>query len=191
MLSKFRTDGRNNMAVLEKKTSLRENRELYRKDYYSWALKTADLVRQGRFAEIDPEVLGEEIEDMGKSEKREFTNLLSQSFSHLIKVAYLLEKYPDNKNRWRKDAEIFLEDAMDTLRENPGLKGELPKIVEDSWKRARGLVFQAFDDFTKRGDLDRAGIPAACPWAPEAVLAGNILPQDPEGGSKIRVSGLG
>ena len=41
---------------------------LYDKDFYSWSMQQAELVRQKRFSELDIDNLIEEIEDMGKSQ---------------------------------------------------------------------------------------------------------------------------
>ncbi len=40
--------------------------ELYDQDFYAWTQRNANLLRQGRAAEIDWEHLAEEIEEMGK-----------------------------------------------------------------------------------------------------------------------------
>ena len=44
--------------------------QTYEDDLYAWALKNADLLRQGRFAEIDVDNIAEELESMGRSERR-------------------------------------------------------------------------------------------------------------------------
>jgi hypothetical protein len=43
--------------------------ELYDQDFYAWTQRNADLLRQGRAAEIDLEHLAEEIEAMGKEQR--------------------------------------------------------------------------------------------------------------------------
>ncbi len=43
----------------------------YNRDFYSWLMKNAKLMREKKFSEIDVENLAEEIESMGKSERRE------------------------------------------------------------------------------------------------------------------------
>jgi uncharacterized protein DUF29 len=40
-------------------------------DFYAWAMRNAELLRQGRFSEIDAEHIAEELEDMGASAKCE------------------------------------------------------------------------------------------------------------------------
>ena len=50
---------------------------LYDHDFYAWANQQAALLRAGRLTEADIEHIAEEIESMGRSEKRELVNRLS------------------------------------------------------------------------------------------------------------------
>lgn len=71
--------------------------------YYSWTQETAEKLRQGRFSEINIEYLIEEIEDMGKSERRELENRLAVLLGHLLKWQY----QPDQRShRWRGTVNI-------------------------------------------------------------------------------------
>ena len=54
----------------------------YEHDFYAWALKNAELIRQGRFSEMDTERVAEEIEDMGRSIKRALVHRLAVLFAH-------------------------------------------------------------------------------------------------------------
>ena len=44
--------------------------EIYHQDFHAWAMRNAELIRQGRLAEIDGEHVAEELESMGKSQQR-------------------------------------------------------------------------------------------------------------------------
>ena len=48
----------------------------YEADVVAWAQEQAALLRAGRFSEIDIANIAEEIEDVGKSEKRELASRL-------------------------------------------------------------------------------------------------------------------
>ena len=50
------------------------NTRLYDQDYYLWIQETIESLEQEKFHEIDLENLIEEIEDMGRSEKRARAN---------------------------------------------------------------------------------------------------------------------
>lgn len=45
-------------------------KSLYETDFVEWAAHTADLLRQGRFADVDLANLIEEIESLGRNDQR-------------------------------------------------------------------------------------------------------------------------
>ena len=62
--------------------------ELYNRDFYAWGLHQAELLRAGRFGEIDIENIAEEIESLSRSDKRELSRRLSVLMLHLLKWRY-------------------------------------------------------------------------------------------------------
>ena len=58
---------------------------LYDRDFYARAHEQALLLRAGRFAEADIAHLAEEIESMGRAEKRALTSRLGVLLLHLLK----------------------------------------------------------------------------------------------------------
>jgi hypothetical protein len=61
---------------------------LYQQDYALWLDTTCQLLRAGRLAEVDVANLLEELEDMGRSEKRVLSSNLIVVLMHLLKYAY-------------------------------------------------------------------------------------------------------
>ena len=61
---------------------------LYDQDFYAWANEQAALLRAGRLSEADIENIAEEIESMGRSEKRELVSRLNVLLLHLLKWQY-------------------------------------------------------------------------------------------------------
>jgi hypothetical protein len=59
--------------------------DLYDRDFYEWTVRNAELLRTGRTPEADLEHIAEEIEDMGKRERRELVSRLSVLIAHLLK----------------------------------------------------------------------------------------------------------
>ena len=71
----------------------------YDGDIVAWANEQAALLRAGLFSQMDMEHLAEEIEDVGKSEKRELASRLAVLLAHLLKCQY----QPDLQgNSWRR-----------------------------------------------------------------------------------------
>jgi hypothetical protein len=59
--------------------------QLYESDFYAWANEHAALLRGGRLSDADILHIAEEIESMGKSEKRELVSRLTVLLLHLLK----------------------------------------------------------------------------------------------------------
>jgi hypothetical protein len=60
-------------------------RSLHDSDFYAWSLEQAALLRAGRIDEADLPAIAEEIESMGKTEKRELVSRLTVLLLHLLK----------------------------------------------------------------------------------------------------------
>ena len=50
---------------------------LYETDFYAWANQQAALLREGKLSAADVENIAEEIESMGRGEKRELLSRLA------------------------------------------------------------------------------------------------------------------
>jgi hypothetical protein len=59
--------------------------KLYEEDFYAWANQQAALLRAGKRSEADIELIAEEIESLGKSEKRELVSRLNILILHFLK----------------------------------------------------------------------------------------------------------
>ena len=57
----------------------------YEKDIIVWATEQAALLRAGKLSALDIEHISEEIEDVGKCEKRELSSRMAVLLSHLLK----------------------------------------------------------------------------------------------------------
>jgi hypothetical protein len=53
------------------------NAALYDEDFCAWSMEQARLLRAGEFAWLDIENIAEELESMGRSDKREIDNCSS------------------------------------------------------------------------------------------------------------------
>jgi len=75
------SDGKTGAASARPRTTA----TTYDKDVILWSQEQARLLRAGRFAELDIEHLADEIEDVGKSEKRELANRMAVLLAHFLK----------------------------------------------------------------------------------------------------------
>ncbi len=63
------------------------NAELYAKDFYAWTQATAALIREGKWHEVDPKYLAEELESLGRRDRRELGSRLEVLMMHLLKLS--------------------------------------------------------------------------------------------------------
>lgn len=62
-----------------------EQRIRYEQDIVAWANQQAAFIRAGRFDLLDLEHIADEIEDVGKSERRELISRMAELLAHLLK----------------------------------------------------------------------------------------------------------
>jgi hypothetical protein len=140
---------------------------LYEKDFYQWLEHTADLVRDGRFEEIDREVLIDELESMGKRDKRELANRLIILMAHLLKWQY----QPDARSSgWVGSiAEQRLQIAGQ-LEDSPSLRGMLADAAEKAYPKSIVLA-------VRETGLAPDRFPAVCPFSLPQLLDETFFPE--------------
>ena len=126
----------------------------YDKDFYGWTQEQAELLKHGRFSELDIDNLIEEVESMGKSEKRELESRLTILLLHLLKWKYQEVR---RSRSWQLSIDEQRIQFEETLNENPGLKPELDEIVKKAYRLA---VIKA----ARETKISKAVFPECCPW---------------------------
>ena len=89
---------------------------LYDRDFYAWANEQAALLRAGKLTEADIENIAEEIESMGRSEKRELVSRLTILLQHLLKWQFQPGRHSTS---WRLSIENTRLQLEDHLRRQP------------------------------------------------------------------------
>ena len=140
---------------------------LYDRDFYAWANEQAGLLRAGKLTQADIEHIAEEIESMGKSEKRELVNRLSVLLMHLLKWQF----QPSTRGTsWRLTIEEQRDRLADHLADNPSLKATLHASIASGYRLA---VLGA----ARETGLDRSIFPTACPWSFDQMMAEDFWPE--------------
>ena len=99
----------------------RETR-LYDQDFNLWLAEQVTLLRQGRANELDLENLAEEVESIGRSDKREVYNRLTVLMTHLLKVQF----QPDKRTRsWRSTIREQRRQLRLLFQDSPSLEKNL------------------------------------------------------------------
>jgi hypothetical protein len=141
---------------------------LYERDFYAWANEQASLLRAGRLAEADLENIAEEIESMGRSEKRELVSRLKVLLAHLLKWQFQPER---RGNSWRLSIEEQRREVTNHLADNPSLKDRLGDAVTSAYASAI-LVARRETGF------DRKTFASVCPWSFEQMMDDDFWPGD-------------
>lgn len=105
----------------------------YEEDFYAWTIHNAKLLREGKLSEIDIEHIAEEIESMGKSEKRELISRLAVLIAHLLKWQLQPER---RSNSWKYTIEEQREEVLELLEESPSLKYTLSEKLDRAYRKA-------------------------------------------------------
>ena len=61
--------------------------DLYERDYYAWLQDQVRALRERRIEDVDWDNVAEEIEDLGKSERRGIRSHMARVVEHLLKLA--------------------------------------------------------------------------------------------------------
>ncbi len=139
----------------------------YETDFYGWANEQSALLREGRLAEADIANIAEEIESMGRCEKRELVSRLAVLLTHLLKWRY---QPAGRGSSWNASIRVQRKRLTDHLADNPSLKSKIPEAVSRAYEEA--VVIAA--DETKLGE---AALPADCPWSFDEIMSGNFWPE--------------
>ena len=129
-------------------------------DLYLWSKNQANILRSKEFDKLDIINLIEEIEDLGKSEKRALLSHLTIKLMHMLKVKYQPEK---STRSWELSIKISDNKAKSVLNENPSLKSKLKEIIDDAYSTARLSAAQ-------ETGLDEEIFPEKCPWKLKEVI---------------------
>ena len=136
----------------------------YEQDFYAWTQEQAELLRSGQLQLIDIQNLAEEVEDMGRAEKRELESRLEVLLMHLLKWQF----QPSIRSRsWQltiKEQRLRLQRH---LKQNPSLKSAIPDVFADVYQLA---VVSA----ERETSLDI--FPDVCPYDFEQVMTEAFLP---------------
>jgi len=141
--------------------------DLYEHDAFQWYNENAKLLREKKFELIDIENLAEEIESMGRSEKKELESFLKILFLHLLKWKH--QKDYQGKKSWLRSIIEHRKRAKKQINNNPSLKSYLSEISIDAYGIA---VVEA----SQETGLDPDIFPDEMPFTLEETLTDGWLP---------------
>lgn len=134
-------------------------------DFYAWTQEQAHLLKTGQLHQIDWQNIAEEIEDMGRSEKRQLESRLEVLIMHLLKWQF----QPSLRSRsWQltiKEQRLRLEKL---LQENPSLQSNLSEVIEKVYPLAA---------LSAERETGLSLFPETCPYNLTEILSSEFLPE--------------
>lgn len=136
----------------------------YNTDFHAWAQEQAEFIRAGKFHQLDLENLAEEIESLGKQERRELRSRLEVLIGHLLKWQF----QPTGQGAsWQATIKAQRRAIQRLIKENPSLKPYLSEAVVDSYDDALALAIR---------ETGLEQFPDDCPYSVEQITDESFLP---------------
>jgi predicted DNA-binding ribbon-helix-helix protein len=133
----------------------------YERDFYSWLMEQARLVREGRFEALDRANLAEEIESLGREQFNKLESALRVLLTHMLKW----DQQPEKRSRsWVLSIDAQRIEVEDVLADNPGLKPRIAEAMARSYRRAR-------IEAAKETGLEKSAFPETCPYSFEDAVS--------------------
>lgn len=142
---------------------------LYERDFYAWTRRQAAMLRSGDLAGVDVEHLAEEIEDMGREQRRAVRSQLRHLLVHLLKLRY--SPASDPQSGWIDEVHHARAEIEDRLADSPSLAPHLAGLFLEVWPRARR---RAISRMEAHDELPR--VPPECPFTLEQALDDDYWP---------------
>lgn len=138
----------------------------YDSDFFEWTQRMAALLRSGRLSELDVAHLAEEVEDMGKRDRRELESRLQVLLVHLLKW----KAQPERRSAsWRRTIVAQRVGIERVRRDSPSL-----------WPRVEADLDRHYADSVDRAAIETEiapeRFPPRCPWTAAQLLERRFFP---------------
>lgn len=140
--------------------------QLYKTDFVAWTEKTVQFLRTGQFDRVDWEAVSEEIESLGKSERRELKSRLEVLLQHLLKWQFQLSL---RSNSWQNTIDEQRNRIEDLLLDSPSLNSYLEEILAQCYRRSTKAA-------SNETELPLDTFPAECSYTIAQILDSEFLP---------------
>ncbi|CBN57462.1 MULTISPECIES: DUF29 domain-containing protein [Kamptonema] len=145
-----------------------DRQNLYETDYLKWIETTVEKLRSQDYSNVDWENLIEEIESMGRSERRSLESNLIIVIMHLLKWQF----QPELRTRsWKSSIFEHRRRIRNALEDSPSLKPYLEDIFAKCYSNA-------VESASIETGLPLEVLPKLCLYTSIEVLDSNFLPDD-------------
>jgi hypothetical protein len=119
---------------------------LYEQDFLLWSEDTAAKLRARDFENLDLENLIEEVESLGRSDRKELLSRLVVIFEHLLKRLYV--QSPEDYNGWERTIRTQRTNLRFLMKSSPSLKSIWDEYIEEAWEIALETVREDYPNVT-------------------------------------------
>ena len=146
---------------------------LYNQDFYLWLEETVTNIKDKKFHAVEWQYVVEEIEALGRSEKRELRNRMTVLIEHLLKLLYWKDAQEQNRRDWLSTIKEQRRQLVFLLKDSPSLKLFMKEIFTECYT-------DAVTDVIDKTDLPREIFQSAQPpFQLEDILKPEFLTIDP------------
>jgi len=139
----------------------------YAVDFFAWTRTQAKALRESKPDGIDAIHIADEIDSMGKSERRSLRNQIKRLLAHLLKWQY----QPHRRGAsWETSIANSRDEIDQILADSPSLEPQVKAIVAE-------LYPVALRTAAREMKVDTAILPATPPYSAEQILDPDFLPQ--------------
>ncbi|MGA1282785.1 MAG: DUF29 domain-containing protein [Prochlorothrix sp.] len=146
---------------------------LYELDYQCWLDRTVAQLRARDLNSLDWENLIEELESLGKRDKRAIVSYLMRLCEHLLKLQYWQTERENCFRGWAGEVRNFRLQIRSSLADSPSLKAHLKAAFLEAYRDGRNL-------FLDRSGLDATLVPEEPPFTLVQALNEAWLPWKPQ-----------
>jgi hypothetical protein len=106
-------------------------KKLHNQDFNLWVEKIKQKIQERDFADMDWDNLLDEIDDMGKSEKRLLESYLQRLIEHILKLKYWESERERNYRHWCAEVANFRNQMNRLLKHNPSFKRYFAEVYSE------------------------------------------------------------
>ena len=115
---------------------MEELKELYDRDFNLWVQETKLKIQNRDFENMDWDNLLDEIDDMGKSEKRSLESYLQRLIEHILKLQYWETKKERNYKHCQSEVINFRNLIKRLLKRNPSFNRYMEDVYQELFENA-------------------------------------------------------
>lgn len=148
---------------------------IYDQDFYGWIQHNIALLRQGRWMEIDTNILMEELDSMAKRDKHELVSHFKILIAHLLKWQFQLQQLAElwqtfQGHSWRCSIIEQRDQIHSQLELSPSLRPQLQEAINKAYPAAVTLA-------VKETRLPKSTFPNTCPYTLDQLLDDEYYPE--------------